>query len=512
VIDGSCDLTVKSIEMAGSMFVDRATTIAAAVAAADRKDAAKARPIDREQIIRCINRPQGHELGRRFSENNSALEGCGGSSCGFWPTVAIRRHLGCRNSPNRRAKSVLHTEARVQKPRGDPTQTPKREDFVTAQLQKSFDPNSFICLALILIVGVTLPATTVRAEDCLAAPNSPAREGTRWYSRLDRATQNRCWYMRALDRPARQRAASAKEALPTDAFAIPIPRPRPAAAGFPSSISHGDTDPFDSRPGYEIPLPRVRPSATGSASSLSQGDPGRYMYPEDAKASPVPMINGSIAEIRSSNPKEIPSPEADVSLSAPAANPDLVTGGDVDEASSVISEKHQAAPSTITNAADATAAPDVATPAAVTTNETRALASGMSAPQQTASESSIEVVAPRSDAAPPIDATIDDVEPSISKDSATDPNTSTGLRFNDVEPEPDVLHAEHRGPPAAATLDPRPSQPVLLSDDRERTALTDTIYKALMSVKSLYLIVAFVMATVVMSYYVVYMAELSFGR
>ncbi len=286
--------------------------------------------------------------------------------------------------------------------------------------------------------------------------------------------------------------------------------PRPPV--FPSSISHGDTDPFDSRPGYEIPLPRVRPSATGSASSLSQGDPGRYMYPEDAKASPVPMINGSIAEIRSSNPKEIPSPEADVSLSAPVANPDLVTGGDIDEASSVISEKHQVAPSTITNAADTTAAPDVETPAAVTTNETKALASGMSAPQQTASESSIEVVAPRSNAAPPIDATIDDVEPSISKDSATDPNTSTGLRFNDVEPEPDVLHAEHRGPPAAATLDPRPSQPVLLSDDRERTALTDTIYKALMSVKSLYLIVAFVMATVVMSYYVVYMAELSFGR
>jgi hypothetical protein len=198
---------------------------------------------------------------------------------------------------------------------------------MTAQLQKSFEPNSFICLALILIVGVTLPATTVRAEDCLAAPNSPAREGTRWYSRLDRTTQNRCWYMRALDRPARQRAASAKEALSTPAFTIPIPRPRPSAAGLPSSISHRNTDPFDSRPEYEIPLPGVRPSATGSALSLSQGDPGRSRYPEDAKASPVPMINGSIAETRSSNPKEIPSPEADVSLSAPVANPDLVSGG-----------------------------------------------------------------------------------------------------------------------------------------------------------------------------------------
>jgi hypothetical protein len=375
---------------------------------------------------------------------------------------------------------------------------------MTGQLQKSFDPNSFICLALILTVGVTLPATTVRAEGCLAAPNSPAGEGTRWYSRLDRATQTRCWYMRALDRPARQRAASAKEVLSIPSITIPIPRPRPSAAGFPSSISHGDTDLFDSRPGYEIPVPKVTPSATGSALSLSQGDPGRSWYPEDAKASPMPMINGSIAETRSSNPKEIPSPEADVSLSAAAANPDLVTGGGIDEASSVISEKHQVAPSTITNAADATAAPDVETPTAVTTNETRALASGMSAPQQTASEPSIEVVVPRSNAAPPIDATIDRVESSISKDAATDPNRSTGLRSNDIEPETDVLHTEHRRPPAAATLDPRGSQPVLLPDDRERTALTDTIYKALMSVKPLYLIVAFVMTTVVMAYYVVF--------
>jgi hypothetical protein len=69
--------------MAGPMLVDRATRIETAIAAASRDEAAKARPIDREQIIRCINRPQGHESGRRFSENNSALEGCGGSSCGF---------------------------------------------------------------------------------------------------------------------------------------------------------------------------------------------------------------------------------------------------------------------------------------------------------------------------------------------------------------------------------------------------------------------------------------------
>src|ERR1700729_4588845 len=108
------------------------------------------------------------------------------------------------------------------------------EEFMAARDSKSFGSKSLIAMLFIsVVVGVTLLAATARAEDCLAAPNSPAREGTRWYSRLDRTTQNRCWYMRALDRPARQRAASAKEALSTDAFTIPIPRPRPSAAGFP---------------------------------------------------------------------------------------------------------------------------------------------------------------------------------------------------------------------------------------------------------------------------------------
>jgi hypothetical protein len=380
---------------------------------------------------------------------------------------------------------------------------PQREDFMAAQLQKLFDPNSFICLGLILIVGVTLSATAVRAEGCLAAPNSPAREGTRWYSRLDRATQTRCWHMRTLDRPARQQAASAKEGLSTPTITIPIPRPRPSAADFPSTIRHGDTDPFDSRLEYEIPVPKVTATAAGSALSLSQGDPGQSMFHEDAKVSPEPMINGSIAGTRSSNLKAIPSPQADASASASVVNSDLLVGGGIDEASSVTSEKNQVAPSTITNAAG-TAAPDVETPAPATTNETRALALDMSAPQQTASEPIIEVVVPRSNAALPIDATIDDVEPSISKDSAADPNASIGLGSHDDEPEPDVLHAEHQEPPAPATPDHAPNQPVFSSDDRESTALTDTIYKALMSVKPLYLIVAFVMTMVVMSYYVVF--------
>ena len=132
------------------------------------------------------------------------------------------------------------------------------------QRQKLFGSKSLVALALMPIVGVNLLASTVHAEDCLAAPNSPAREGTRWYYRLERTTQHKCWYMRPLNQPTQQVAAPTKTPLPAPAFAIPIPRPRP--------------------------------SATGSASSKSQGDPGpSSSYPEEiaAKASAVPPVSGS---------------------------------------------------------------------------------------------------------------------------------------------------------------------------------------------------------------------------
>ena len=48
-------------------------------------------------------------------------------------------------------------------------------------------------------VGAGVPTTIARADDCLTAPNSPAPAGRRWSYRTDRATQRKCWYVRAAD-------------------------------------------------------------------------------------------------------------------------------------------------------------------------------------------------------------------------------------------------------------------------------------------------------------------------
>ena len=54
----------------------------------------------------------------------------------------------------------------------------------------------------LLMLGATVraPANSLHADDCLAAPNSPAPEGSWWYYRLDWPTQRKCWYLRAPDR------------------------------------------------------------------------------------------------------------------------------------------------------------------------------------------------------------------------------------------------------------------------------------------------------------------------
>jgi len=86
----------------------------------------------------------------------------------------------------------------------NPTRGERGEEFMAARCPTSFGSKSLIAMLLISVVGVAFLAVTAHAEDCLAAPNSAAREGTRWYYRLDRATQHKCWYMRAPDQPAQQ--------------------------------------------------------------------------------------------------------------------------------------------------------------------------------------------------------------------------------------------------------------------------------------------------------------------
>jgi hypothetical protein len=339
-----------------------------------------------------------------------------------------------------------------------------------AKRRKSFGSKPLIALLLTSVAGVTLPAATARAEECLAAPNSPAREGTRWYYRLDRATQHKCWYMRALDQPAQQAATSFKTTLPAPAFAIPIPRPRPSTSDSALSLNPGDTD-----------------------LSLSHAE-------TDSKPSATPPVSVSAGEPTASIPKEAASQQAGTSLSATLPNAVPQTGTATDETDFAISEMHQAAASPETNATATGAAPSAETPTGATTDETRSSTSEMAGPQLAATSSApnAQMAASGPNAAPMDDAL-------TPNDSATKLSAPTDFRSNDAAPAPDVSVAQPHGPLAATTVNARLIPSHLVSGGRERATPNDESSDDTgTKIRPLYLILAFVVTLVGMLYYLVF--------
>ena len=81
--------------------------------------------------------------------------------------------------------------------------------IMSGQTSSLFGSISLVATLLVSAVGVGVPANAVRADDCLAAPYSPAPPGSHWYYRLDWATQRKCWYTRAPGQPAQHVAAPA---------------------------------------------------------------------------------------------------------------------------------------------------------------------------------------------------------------------------------------------------------------------------------------------------------------
>ena len=105
-------------------------------------------------------------------------------------------------------------------------------------------PTGSLALVATLLMwgaGVGAPANTVRADDCLTEPNSPAPQGSHWYYHIDRATQRKCWYVRAADQPAQQAAAPAASDA-SAATAAPAAK-KPATSSAPLSIMPGDSTP-----------------------------------------------------------------------------------------------------------------------------------------------------------------------------------------------------------------------------------------------------------------------------
>jgi hypothetical protein len=169
-------------------------------------------------------------------------------------------------------------------------------------------------VALVSCVTLAMPANLARADDCRAAPNSPAPAGTHWYYRLEWTTQRKCWYVRA---PARRtHHAIARRLAP----AMSVPSDSATVADVPSltTPSPGDVTPPPS-PARTSALRAISAPASGAAI-----DKTHQQSVQDESAVPT---------------AEVPAPEAGSSLTAGAQTAAPLTGEPFDPAIPIASTK-----------------------------------------------------------------------------------------------------------------------------------------------------------------------------
>jgi len=143
---------------------------------------------------------------------------------------------------------------------------------------------TLVVALLTLGAAVPAPANSLHADDCLAAPDSPAPEGSWWYYRLDWPTQRKCWYLRAPDRSLRRGTATA--ATPLRSTRVRFGR-RHSTDGLPISVDPSDTASLSSRVDL---LPVKTPTSeaiTGTIGKLVQqsAQQGSAPPPTEAPAS-----------------------------------------------------------------------------------------------------------------------------------------------------------------------------------------------------------------------------------
>lgn len=176
----------------------------------------------------------------------------------------------------------------------------------------------FRWMALVVVMSganLAMPASAARADDCRAAPNSPAPAGTHWYYRLEWATQRKCWYVRApvrrLHHATASKAVSATSGsvtladgpspispAPGDVTAVSSPAKTPAfkatsapASGATMNKTHQQSAQDDSAtPIAEVPAPQVGTALTAGAQTAAS----------PTEAPPDPAIAISSAKIQES--------------------------------------------------------------------------------------------------------------------------------------------------------------------------------------------------------------------
>jgi hypothetical protein len=196
---------------------------------------------------------------------------------------------------------------------------------MTGQIRRSIGSITLVTMLLVSFVAITVLANTARADDCMAAPNSPSPPGKHWFYRLDWATKRKCWYEGPLGRSVQEAAPSAAKGRARHLRSVPG-RPNQQLQADDRPLSPGEAGP--SSPPFKAIA--VKPNAASASATADEATssfpeisaPQASTSSETAAKGPAPGSSAGPASSAATDNAALPTPEA----SAPQASTLSVTG------------------------------------------------------------------------------------------------------------------------------------------------------------------------------------------
>jgi hypothetical protein len=188
--------------------------------------------------------------------------------------------------------------------------------FYDANRQPRMTPKDHPVAVLLVAALLVSALSTSRAEEnCLAAPNARAPQGSHWYYRTDPSSQNKCWHVRQTDEQSIQQLKP--DQAGASAAATPPPLPKPAPNGLKQHSNTVPTDQVRSGPSVGIVDLGANQSGTELRGSLSGGTAA---WPPP----PAPATNANVWGDAPSGTVTAPAPSSansDNALAGPSTQP-----------------------------------------------------------------------------------------------------------------------------------------------------------------------------------------------
>jgi hypothetical protein len=171
------------------------------------------------------------------------------------------------------------------------SQNHQSEETIGRNRYRLFSRFALVLLTIISIMTTAAPFDHARADDCLAAPDSTAPKGSHWYYHLNRATQQKCWYVRSTNKPQQGVTAQATSTTAT----MPSKNGAQAGSTGPRDIDSSVRQPEPAVAPTQEPasggVPAMETTGAGPEALLSKADPRppaptRSIWPDPP---PIPL-------------------------------------------------------------------------------------------------------------------------------------------------------------------------------------------------------------------------------